>query len=386
MTGADFLVTTVVTILIFLILISLHEFGHFIMAKMAHVPVLEFSIGMGPAIFKKQGQETLYSIRAFPIGGYCKLEGEDVESDNPNSFAGQKLWKRFLVIVAGALLNLILGFFLFLVIVGMIGPFRSNVVDTVDERSYISESGLVPGDRIIEINGNKVRFYEDISLYTSEFKEENEFEITVVRNGEKLKITSNPSKDVTTYTYGDGYVEITDEINGIAKVSKQEGVEVPSEYVGKTQTQTRFIIGFVPKIEELTSKNIIPQAWNYTLFVTKSIYKSLFDMISGKEGLDNVSGPVGVVAVVNDAVNSGSDSLLNILFIMAMLTINLGIFNLLPIPALDGGRLVFLIIELVTGKQVPSEKEGFVHGIGMILLLLLAVVIFFNDIIKIFFP
>ena len=379
------MVTAVVTILIFLILISLHEFGHFIMAKMSKVPVLEFAIGMGPAVFKKQRKETLYSIRAFPIGGYCKLEGEDDISDNPNSFAGQKLWKRFLVIVAGAVLNLILGFVLFVIIVGMIGPFRSNVVDTVDERAYISQSGLLPGDKIVEINGKKVNFFEDISFYTLDFAENEEFEITVIRNRERFTLKSKASKDVTAYTYGDDYVEITDEINGVAKVNKQENAEVPAEYVGTTHSQTRYIIGFIPKTEELTARNIIPQAWNYTVFVTKSVYKALFDLVSGKEGLDNVSGPVGVIAVVDSAVNSGSDSLLNILFIMAMLTINLGIFNLLPIPALDGGRLVFLVIELITGKQVPPEKEGFVHGIGMILLLLLAVVIFFNDIIKMFF-
>jgi len=267
----------------------------------------------------------------------------------------------------------------------MIGPFRSNVVDTVDDRAYIAENGLLNGDEIIEINGKNVNFYEDISLYTSEFKEEDVFELTVLRNGEKHTISSKVSKDVTTYTYGEDYIELTDEINGVVNTSRQEELDVPEEYVGKTQTQTRYIIGFVPEIKELTAKNIVPQAWNYTLFVTKSVYKALFDLISGKEGLDNVSGPVGVVAVVNSAVNSGSDALLNILFIMAMLTINLGIFNLLPIPALDGGRLVFLVFELISGKQVPPEKEGFVHGIGLIILLLLAVVIFFNDIVKIFF-
>lgn len=377
------MVTAIVTILIFLILISLHEFGHFIMAKSVGVPVLEFSIGMGPALFKKQGKETLYSLRAFPVGGYCKLEGEDSESASPDGFSNQKLWKRFLVVSAGAIFNLVLGFVLFVVIVGISGPFRSNIVSSVDERAYVSENGLLQGDKIIEINGKKVSFYEDISLYTSEFDENKDFELTVIRNGEKKTITSKPSKNITTYTYGEDYVEVTDDINGITETTREDNVEIPDEYVGESGTITRYIIGFVPKIEEVTIKNIIPQGWNYTLFTTKSIYKSLFELFSGKSGLENVSGPVGVVTVVNDAVNSGENWHINVLFIMAMLTVNLGIFNLLPLPALDGGRLFFMLIELVRGKPVPPEKEGMVHTIGLVLLLLLAVVIFFSDIMKI---
>ena len=376
------MVTAIVTILIFLILISLHEFGHFIMAKAVGVPVLEFAIGMGPAIFKKQGKETLYSLRAFPIGGYCKLEGEDTDSDSPDGFANQKLWKRFLVVSAGAILNLVLGFVLFCVIVAMSGPFSSNVVSSVDERAYVSQDGLMAGDEIVKINGNTVRFYQDISLYTSDFQEGSQFEIDVIRNGEKVTITSTPSKNITTFNYGEDYVEVIDEINGVSQTERKENVEVPEEYVGKTGTIERYIIGFLPVTCEVTAKNLIPQAWNYTLFTTKSIYSALFDMVTGKSGLENVSGPVGVVTVVDEAVKSGPDSVINVLFIMAMLTINLGIFNLLPLPALDGGRLFFMLIELVRGKPVPPEKEGIVHTIGLILLLCLTVVIFFSDIVK----
>lgn len=378
------MVTAIVTILIFLILISLHEFGHFIMAKAVGVPVLEFAIGMGPAIFKKKGKETLYSLRIFPIGGYCKLEGEDSDTDSPDGFANQKLWKRFLVVSAGAILNIILGFCLFMVIVGLSGPFKSNVVSSVDERSYIYTDGLEPGDRIISINGNKVRFYQDISLYTSEFIDGENFVLEIIRDGQKYETISTPSKNITTYTYGEDYVDVEDEINGVTETKRYEGEQIPAEYVGKTESVTRFIIGFIPKTQEVTAGNIIPQAWNYTLFVTKSIYKALFELFTGKSGLDNVSGPIGVVTVVDDAVNSGSGAVLNVLFIMAMLTLNLGIFNLLPLPALDGGRLFFMLIELVRGKPIPPEKEGIVHAIGLMLLLGLTVVIFYNDIMKIF--
>lgn len=383
-TGADYLVTAIVTILIFLILISLHEFGHFIVAKAIKVPVLEFSIGMGPAIFKKQTKETLYSIRILPFGGYCRLEGEDEASDSEKGFSKQKISKRFLVLAAGAVLNLVLGFVLFVVIVGLSGPFSSNVVSKVDERAYVLSDGLMPGDKITKINGKRVSFYEDITLYTSEFSEDNKFILTVIRDGKEQTITSKPSLNVTTYNYGEDFVEVIDEINGVKEIKKIPDQKIPEQYIGTTGTISRYIIGFMPKSEEVTAKNIIPQAWNYTLFVTKSVYKALYELVTGKSGLDSVSGPVGVVQVVNDAVNSGANSVINILFIMAMLTINLGIFNLLPLPALDGGKIFFLLIELVRGKPVPPEKEGMVHTIGLLLLLALTVVIFFNDIMKIF--
>lgn len=376
--------TAIVTIVIFLVMITLHEFGHFIMAKAVGVDVLEFAVGMGPAIFKKQGKNTLYSVRIFPIGGYCKLDGEDGESANAGAFCNQKLWKRFLVVSAGAILNLILGFVLFTIVVGMMGPFKSNTVGKVDERSYLAESGVVSGDKITAIDGHKINFYNDISLYTDEFDENTEFELTVKRGSEKIKYNLKASADKTTVTYGENSAEYYDEINGVAKkrTITYEPEDIPESYVGKTFSQTRYIIGFEPLEEEVTAFNILPQAWYYTKYVIKSIYKSLWDMISGKSGMENVSGPVGVAGVVSQAVHSGKDSVINILFIVAMLTINLGIFNLLPLPALDGGRLFFMLIELVRRKPVPPEKEGMVHAIGLMLLLFLAVFICYNDIMK----
>ena len=369
--------TAIVTIVIFLVMITLHEFGHFIMAKSLGVSVLEFAVGMGPAVLKKQGKETLYSIRIFPIGGYCRLDGEDGESASPGAFCNQKLWKRFLVVSAGAILNLILGFFLFMVVVGMMGPFKSNVVGKVDERAYLAQSGVLPGDKIVAIDRHKINFYNDISLYTDEFDDNTMFELTVKRNGERLKFDLKPSVEKTTVTYGTNSAEYADEINGISKVRviTYNSDEIPESYVGKTLSQTRYIIGFEPLEENVTVYNIVPQAWYYTKYVIKSIYKSLWDMASGKTGMENVSGPVGVAGVVSQAVHSGKDSVINVLFIVAMLTINLGIFNLLPLPALDGGRLFFMLIELVRGKPVPPDKEGMVHAIGLILLLILAAVI-----------
>ena len=371
------MITAIVTVIIFMVMITLHEFGHFIMAKSVGVGVPEFAIGMGPAILKKQGKETLYTLRLLPIGGYCRLEGEDEGSDSPTAFGNQKLWKRFLVVAAGAVLNLILGFVLFIVIVGMTGPFRSNTIGKVDERASLAQSGVQAGDKIIRINGHRINSYNDVTLYTSEFESGKEFEIVVKRDGKKLSFSVLPSIDETSVEYGETSAEYTRKNT----VEYQKG-DIPESYVGQTVSSSRCIIGFEPLVTEVTPLNIVPQAWYYTEFVAKSIYRALWDMISGHSGLENVSGPVGVAGVVNQAVHSGKDSALNVLFIIAMLTVNLGIFNLLPLPALDGGRLFFMLVELIRGKPVPPEKEGLVHAIGLLLLLAFAGVICFNDIMK----
>lgn len=377
------MVTAVVTILIFLVMITLHEFGHFVAAKATGVGVLEFSVGMGPAIFKKQGKNTLYSVRIFPIGGYCSLLGENGGSDEAGAFCNQKLWKRFLVVSAGAIVNLVLGFILFAVIVGISGPFASNVIDSVDERSYLSEVGVMPGDRIVAINGHKVNFYQDIQLYSDEFADGSDLELTIRRDGKKKKLTVKPSFEERTITYNEASAEVIEFINGIEKRTTESYTEpIPEEYAGKTFSGSRYIMGFVARREEVTAANILPQAWYYMSYVTRSIYTALMDLITGSAGLDSVSGPVGVAGVVDSAMESGEYRGINILLIVAMLTVNLGIFNLLPLPALDGGRLFFMLIELVRGKPVSPEKEGMVHTIGLILLLVLAVVICFNDILK----
>lgn len=382
-----FVVTVLVTLLIFLVMITLHEFGHFIMAKSLGVNVLEFSIGMGPAILKKQGKKTLYSVRIFPIGGYCSLEGEDGGSDSSGAFCNQKLWKRFLVVSAGAILNLILGLVLFAVFVGVTGPFASNTIGRVDERSYLAQTGVAAGDKIVEIDGHKIKFYNDITLYSENFTENREFSMIVKRGGERLEFAVKPSLANTTITYGETYADVVDSINGVEKSYRREleGQSVPEEYVGQTDTTTRLIIGFEPKYEEVTAVNILPRAWYYTVYITKSIYSAFLDLLTGKSGLDNMAGPVGVAQVVDGAIKSGEasgTSGINILLIVAMLTVNLGIFNLLPLPALDGGRLFFMLIELVRGKPVPPEKEGIVHTVGLVLLLVLAAVICFNDILR----
>ena len=388
------MLTAIFTILIFLVLISLHEFGHFIMAKMSGVTVHEFSIGMGPAIFKKQGKETLYSVRIFPVGGYCKLEGEDSESDNPKAFCNQKWWKRFLVISAGAILNLILGFVLVVIMVS-VQPHKkgeSNVITTpvikeIIKGSYMEDTGILPGDEIVSINGNKVHIYNDISLYTSKLEVDEYVEIGIKRGNKKFLFKLKPSMSETTYNYGENSVEIVTKINDTKERKVYEYTEndrgLVKDVIGKSATDKRLILGFMAATEEVSAFNILPYSYNYTGFVVRMVYRSLWDMVTGKTGFREVSGPVGIIDAVNTAVNTGEYMAVNLLSLTALLSINLGIFNLLPLPALDGGRLFFMLIELIRRKKIPPEKEGMVHAIGLMLLLLLSVVIFYNDIIKI---
>ena len=387
------MMTAIVTIIIFLVLISLHEFGHFVMSKLSGVRVIEFSIGIGTAIFKKHGAETLYSLRIFPVGGYCKLEGEDEKTDDPKAFCNQKLYKRFLVVCAGAILNVILGFVLFVVITlaephpeGVQNRINLPVVDTVIENSYLAQSGIQSGDRIVEINGHKIYFYNDISLYTDKFDENTQARITVKRDKKKYTYDVMPSISETTYRYGENSVEVTTSINGIKETNiyeyTEQNIEEAKKVVGQTANEKRLIIGFTPKSEPVGINNIFTYAFHYTGFIVRMVYRAFWDMLTGAVGFDQVSGPVGIVSAVNTAVNTGSYKWINILYLTAILTINLGVFNLLPLPALDGGRLFFMLIELVRRKPVPAEKEGMVHAIGLILLLCLTVVISFSDIIK----
>ena len=291
-----------------------------------------------------------------------------------------------IVVAAGGIFNVILGFVLFLFIVPALSPISTNVIDEVVENSYIEEAGILPGDEVVEINGKHVSFYNDISLYTQDFRAGEECELVVKRDGEKLSFTFRPSESVTEYTYTDEGIEVTSSMNGVSEETVLyrygEGAERDDSKIGTTETVTRLIIGFRPQQEDINALNIWGEAWNETKFVVKLVYNSLWQMVTGRVGMDQMSGPVGIVAEVNNAVNSGSESWLYVLNLTALLTINLGVFNLLPIPALDGGRLLFMIIELIRRKPIPPEKEGIVHAIGFLLLIALIIAVSFNDIMR----
>lgn len=379
------MITAVVTIIMFLVMVSLHEFGHFIVGKLLGFKILEYAIGFGPQLLKKQGTETMYSLRAIPVGGYCKFEGEDGDSDDDRAFSKQAVWKRILVVLAGGVSNIILGFVLFLIIVPMTSPILTNTVESVVKNSYVETAGLQAGDKIVEIDNKKVSFYNDISLATEMFTKDTDTTIKVYRNGEKITLTFKPTEDIINYKYEENGVTVEETINGVKTTEFYEYGEdniKDDSKVGTEESVTRYIIGFRPHTEPVTVFNVWQQAWFQTKFVVKIVYQSLWQMVTGKVGMDQVSGPVGIVSEVNNAVNSGSRSWLYVLNLVALLTINLGVFNLLPIPALDGGRLFFMIIELIRQKPIPPEKEGMVHAIGMLMLFGLIIVISFNDIMK----
>ncbi len=376
------MITAIVTIVMFLLLITIHEFGHFIAAKAVGIKVLEFAVGMGPAILKKQKGETLYSVRVLPIGGYCKMDGEDSESTDERGFSAKPVWARIIVVVAGAALNIVLGFVLSAVIIANSGTFSTNVVDTVDVNSHLAEAGVQSGDKIVGFNGKHISFFEDLALYTSEMKADDNVELTIKRGGEKMKVSVKPSVQKVVYEYTDTGVSVTQSVNGVENkqfIKYGAELEKTDEMVGTKTESEGVILGFVPVREKVTILNVIPEAAKFTVYVVKLVYTMFFRMITGGVSVNQLSGPVGVVTVMNEAVKIG---FINVIYIVALITINLGVFNLLPLPALDGGRLFFMLVELVRGKPIPPEKEGIVHTVGFVLLMLLSVFVFYNDIVK----
>ncbi len=329
-----------VAVLMFIALILIHEFGHFITAKMFKIRVNEFAVGFGPKLIKKQGKETLYSVNLIPFGGYCAMEGEDSESNDPRAFCNAKAWKRFIVVAAGAVFNLVLGLILVSIIICSGTLVGTTTVAKFDENAVSVNSGLCVGDTITEIDGRKVYTTQDVAYAFTAVTDGN-IDITVKRNGEKVFL-----KDVSFLT------ETSDGINYIA---------LDFKFLG----------------ERKNFFNVLESTFKTTFSYCRIVWFSLVDLISGKFGISAVSGPVGVTATIGQAARMG---IMNILPIMALITINLGVFNLLPVPALDGGRLVFIFLEMILRKPVAKKYEGIIHAVGLFLLLGIMVLITFKDI------
>ena len=377
--------TAIVTIVMFLVMISIHEFGHFAVSKLCGVKVLEFAVGMGPAIFKKQKGETLYSIRALPIGGFCRLEGEENNSSDKAAFCNQAAWKRFLILVAGAVLNIVLGYFLFVMIVSRSEAFTTNVIESIDQSSYLEQAGVCAGDKIISINGHSISFYPEIELYSRDFSEGETATIKVKRGKEKFTFDVPLSTYSVKQTYEDDGVHSLTITNGNQNeeiIPYSENLPKDEAKIGKSAEYNKVILGFKPATKKTTVFSVATEAFHYTKYVVKLVYKSLFDMITGKIGINQMSGPVGIVSEVNNVVNSGQYRVENTLNLIGLITINLGIFNLLPLPALDGGRLLFIVIEVIRRKPVPADKEAIVHVIGFALLMALTLFITFFDVFR----
>ena len=363
----------IIALVMFGILVAIHEFGHFAVAKLSGIKVNKFAIGMGPVIFKFTKGETEYSLRLFPVGGYCAMEGEDESSDDSRAFRNKPVKNRIGVVIAGPVMNLILGFVLSFVTVGFFSDIiKTNTVREFYPNAMSEQTGLMAGDEIISMDGTRIFTTSDISYKFTNSKD-GVFDLVVKRDGKKIKL--NDVKFYREYYY---YIEgPTDEIPYEHYVT----FDTREEYTGdeKLEVAETNVDFKVFKEEKKTFINMVSYAVRDSLSTARLIWMSFIDLIRGKYGLNDLSGPVGIVTAIGTVRTYGMESLMNLI---VMITINLGIFNLLPLPALDGGRLVFLIIEGIRKKPVPPEMEGMVHLIGMACFIILMGVITVSDILK----
>ena len=345
-------------ILLFSILIFIHEFGHFAAAKLSGVQVNEFSMFMGPALWKKQIGETLYSVRLVPIGGYCAMEGEDTDTDNPRSFQKAAWWKRLVILVAGAAMNFLMGVILMVIVYLPAQAVVEPVIDSFESFSTVNGAeGLQVGDRILEVDGEKIYVQSDFSLILS-LNPGEYHDLVVERDGQKTVLPN-------------------------LKMEKHE--------VLRENGTKQMLFGMNFTLKELFFGGKLQYAWYQCLDTVRMVRLSLQMIFTGQAGLSDMSGPVGIVqqmSTVADASPTALDALLNMLYFGAFIAINLAVMNLLPIPALDGGRVVGVLItaavEGVTRKKLNPKYEGYLHGAGMIALLALMAVIMFKDIFVLF--
>ena len=345
-------------IILFSLLIFVHELGHFAAAKLSGVQVNEFSMFMGPLLWSKQVGETLYSVRLVPIGGYCAMEGEDGGSDNPRSFDKAAWWKKLIILVAGAAMNFLVGV---LLMIAICLPMRQAIVPVIDGFEPFctinGEDGLHVGDRIVELDGERIYVQSDFSMLL-QLNPVETHDLVVERDGKKVTLSDFPMEKH----------RVTDE-NGI----------------------TREMFGMSFTIEELDLLGRVKYAWNQSMDAVRMVRLSLQMLVRGQAGLKDMSGPVGIVqqmSVVADSSPTKLDALMNMLYFGGFIAINLAVMNLLPIPALDGGRVVCLLlttaVEAVTKKKIDPKYEGYLHSAGMIVLLAFMALLMFKDIFVLF--
>lgn len=366
----------VIAILVFCVIIIIHELGHFFAAKACGIYVKEFALGMGPVIFRKKGKETEYVIRMLPIGGSCSMEGDDDFDEgrrymedlfpgentvfpdddkqpapkNPRAFSAKPVWQRMIVILAGPVMNLILGFFVVLISLCCADVMGSTVISTFRDQS-VSSSRLMVDDEIISIDGTHIFCVSDIVYKLQSSDRLNAdgnlvFDITVKRGGEKLVL-----KDVEFMT--------------------KSGENGNSIY-----------FDFMVYRQEKNFLTVINESFRESCSTARLIIMTLVDMLRGKYGLNDFSGPVGTISAIGEVASSPDYSISDFLSVVSLITINVGIFNLIPIPALDGCRILFLLIEAIRRKPVKPQVEGMVHFAGFALLMLFMLVVTFNDILR----
>ncbi len=328
-----------VALLLLSLLVMFHELGHYLAGRALGFSILEFSIGMGPKLLKKKSKSgTEFTIRALPIGGMCRFEGEDQEVKSALSFNAQKVWKRIIVVLAGPLTNLVLAILLAFVTLGFFGDYMPTVYEVTPELPA-AVGGVETGDVILEVNGEPIRFY---------------FQTTDM-------IGSAESEDMTLSVLRDGE-------NVVLNLQDVYNAEMGRNYIGVTVSPGRVMFG----AGESALRSV-----NYVTGTIVETFRFFGRAAQGDVSSSDAAGPVAIVAVISEAVRTGGESVLRLL---VLISASLGIMNLLPIPAMDGGRLVFMVIEAIRGKALPPEKEGMIHFFGLILLFGLIIFMTFNDI------
>lgn len=342
-----------IAILLFGLLVIVHEGGHFAAAKACGVKVNEFSVGMGPALIQKQRGETVYSLRAVPFGGFCAMAGEDEDSEDPRAFTNQAVWKRAIILVAGSFMNFLLGLVIVLLLYADAAAFRAPILaGFMDGCPYEGAEAFQVGDRFYKIDGKRVYQYSDVGEFLAEG--DGRYDVVVVRDGKKLSF-----KDFEL---------------------------VPVSYDGYEKKMYGFYFGY----EDATPMVKLRYSWDTTMEFSRWVWMGLKQLVSGQVEVADMAGPVGIVdmmAQTGETAESFTDGLFDIFYIGAFIAVNLAIMNMLPIPALDGGRVFLLlvtwIIESVTHRKLNPKYEGYIHAAGMILLLALMAFIMFNDIVRI---
>ncbi len=337
--------TAILAILVFGALILIHEFGHFVAAKKFGVRVNEFAIGMGPTVWSAQRGETLYALHLFPVGGFVSMEGEeDQESPDGRAFCNKKPWQRLLIMAAGPAMNLLLGYLLILGLTAAGNGIATPVIHSFDEDAVTSQY-LESGDRILSMDGHRIHTANDISFYLSR-EADGVMDLVVLRDGEQVELP-----DVHF------------------KMENVQGVDIVT-------------IDFIVVGEPKTLLNVPVYALDWTVSLTKQLWFSIWDLVfSDRYGIEQMSGPVGVAGAIGESAAMGLDQFT---IMVAVISLNLGVFNLLPLPALDGGRIFFVLLEMIRRKRLDPNIEGYINMAGLLALMALMVFVTFHDIVKLF--
>lgn len=345
-------------ILLFGVMIAIHEFGHFLTAKLLGVKVNEFAIGMGPALWSRQKGETLYALRAFPVGGYCAMEGEDEDTGDPRAFARQAGWKKIIILCAGSFMNFMLGLVITVALFLGITQARTPVVTQfADGFQHQGADGLMEGDRIVSVDGHGIWMYADVQNYLAR-NDGHGVDLIVVRDGKRIPLNDFP---MGRYDY---------------------------EYQGRRYHGFGLIFG---QVDDLSMPERIGQGFAQTFDFVRIVWMSLGDLVTGRVAVSELSGAIGIVDVVSE-VGSQSETVAigvkNVFYFMALIAVNLAVMNMLPIPALDGGRVFFVllngVIYAVSRRRIPERYEGYVHAGAFVVLLALMAVVALHDIWNIF--